>query len=726
MFFSSITAILEFGFSSQVDPLMDYETQRVVIIDDEQTTLLLLEHAIAPIAQVVTCSDSSQALDVISLSLPDLVLLDINMPGVSGFELCETLKASTHTAHIPVIFITSHNDIDNERNALTLGAIDFIPKPIDIELCRLRVNNHLVMAKQKRMLDNLNQAIEKEKQQLAVTLRSIADGVISTDANGLITFINPVAQRLTGYLEKDALGKPIDTVMDLRDVQTSDVMLNPALYALEVKRPVAMAYNTTLVSRHGEVFRVEDTASPIIDDQGNLVGSVIVFQDVSEAVEMAVRMTHITNHDQLTGLPNRVLLHDRLVQAISRSQLTKKSIALLIIDIDNFKYLNDSLGHRVGDSVIKSIAERLKTIVGNTATLARAGGDEFACLLPDVGTGFGADSIAMACLQAGREPIELNGTMHQLSISIGISLYPQDAVNAEEMMRHADTAMYRSKTKGKDTFSFFSKDLQHAMHRRVELEILLRKAIENNQVSIYVQPKYDFSGKNIVGAESLARLFDDEGKLVGPDEFIPLAEETGLIHQLGRQVLEKSCALVAKLNAKGQSLKLAVNVAAKQLENVHFAMEVEQVIFDAGIDAASIELEVTESALMQDFEQTKDMLNALSALGVSIALDDFGTGYSSLSYLRQFPLDVLKIDRSFVIDMDNEQQAFDIVSAIVHLAHSLDLSIVAEGIENEAQFNALRKLGCHYGQGYLMCKPIAVVDFETRFFESRANQEAAV
>jgi EAL domain-containing protein (putative c-di-GMP-specific phosphodiesterase class I) len=316
--------------------------------------------------------------------------------------------------------------------------------------------------------------------------------------------------------------------------------------------------------------------------------------------------------------------------------------------------------------------------------------------------------------------------MHQLSISIGISLYPQDAVNAEEMMRHADTAMYRSKTKGKDTFSFFSKDLQHAMHRRVELEILLRKAIENNQVSIYVQPKYDFSGKNIVGAESLARLFDDEGKLVGPDEFIPLAEETGLIHQLGRQVLEKSCALVAKLNAKGQSLKLAVNVAAKQLENVHFAMEVEQVIFDAGIDAASIELEVTESALMQDFEQTKDMLNALSALGVSIALDDFGTGYSSLSYLRQFPLDVLKIDRSFVIDMDNEQQAFDIVSAIVHLAHSLDLSIVAEGIENEAQFNALRKLGCHYGQGYLMCKPIAVVDFETRFFESRANQEAAV
>ena len=704
---------------------MECETHSVVIIDDEPTTLLLLEHAIAPIANVLVCEQSTHAQQLVKDKQPDLILLDINMPGMSGFELCERLKSSPETAHIPVIFITSHSDVDNERSALNLGAIDFISKPIDIERCQLRVNNHLLMAKQKRMLDSLNRAVEQEKQLLSVTLRSIADGVISTDASGLITFINPVAQRLTGYAEKEALGKPIDTVMNLRDVQTSEAMLNPALYALEVQRPVAMAYNTTLVSRHGDVFRVEDTASPIVDDQGNVLGAVIVFQDVSEAVEMAVRMTHITNHDHLTGLPNRVLLHDRLEQAISRSQLTKKSIALLIIDIDNFKYLNDSLGHREGDTVIKAIAERLKAIIGTSATLARAGGDEFACLLSDVGTGFGADSIAMACLQAGREPIELDGTMHQLSISIGISLFPQDAANAEEMMRHADTAMYRSKTKGKDTFSFFSKDLQHAMHRRVELEILLRKAIENDQVTIFVQPKYDFSGNDIVGAESLARLFDDHGNVVGPNEFIPLAEETGLIHQLGRQVLEKSCALVAKCNANGQTLKLAVNVAAKQLENAHFAMEVEQVIFEAGIDASSIELEVTESALMQDFEQTRDILNALSSLGVSIALDDFGTGYSSLSYLRQFPLDVLKIDRSFVIDMDEEQQAFDIVSAIVHLAHSLSLSIVAEGIENQAQFDVLQKLGCHYGQGYLMCKPLAVEDFETRFI-SASTQRAVI
>lgn len=298
-------------------------------------------------------------------------------------------------------------------------------------------------------------------------MKSIADGVISINAAGDITFINPVAQRLTGYSGESAIGRPIDEIMNLRDASSHEPLLNSALYALEVKRPVAMSYNATLVSRHKQIFRVEDSASPIIDDEGNIIGAVMVFQDVSEAVEMAVKMTHLTNHDQLTGLPNRVLLHDRVVQAIARSFTSKQSSALLLIDIDNFKYLNDSLGHQVGDYVISIIAKRLSNTLGQNATLARVGGDEFACLLSDLGSGFSADSIAMACLQAAREPIEIDRKSHQLSLSIGISLYPQDAVNAEEMMRHADSAMYRAKSKGKDTFSFFSKDLQHAMHHRV-------------------------------------------------------------------------------------------------------------------------------------------------------------------------------------------------------------------------------------------------------------------
>ena len=429
-------------------------------------------------------------------------------------------------------------------------------------------------------------------------------------------------------------------------------------------------------------------------------------------------MTHLTNHDQLTGLPNRVLLHDRVVQAIARSFTSKQSSALLLIDIDNFKYLNDSLGHQVGDYVISIIAKRLSNTLGQNATLARVGGDEFACLLSDLGSGFSADSIAMACLQAAREPIEIDRKSHQLSLSIGISLYPQDAVNAEEMMRHADSAMYRAKSKGKDTFSFFSNDLQHAIHHRVEMEIKLRQAIENNSLAIYLQPKYDFNNKEVAGAESLVRIVEENGNVIGPDEFIPLAEETGLIHQLGRQVLQKSCEFIARCNNEHQDAKVAVNVAAKQLANPGFADEVAEIIRLTGIEASSLELEVTESALMHDFEQTRDILMALTSLGVTIALDDFGTGYSSLSYLRQFPLHVLKIDRSFVIDMDKEQQAHDIVTAIVHLALSLDLTIVAEGIETQSHFNSLKALGCHFGQGYFMCRPVAMNDFFIQFISN--------
>lgn len=696
---------------------MGSETQKVVIIDDEPTTLLLLESAVESLAKTVTVSQSVQAFECVKLHRPDLVVLDISMPEVSGFEVCKQLKACPVTASIPVIFVTSHSDIENERIALSLGAIDFISKPVDLNLCRMRVSNHLTIQSQKSMLSAINTELEAEKKHLAITLESIADGVISINAAGDVTFINPVAQRLTGYSEKEAIGKPIDAVMNLRDAASNEPLLNPALYALEVLRHVAMSYNATLVSRQNKVFRVEDSASPIIDDEGRLLGAVMVFQDVSEAVEMAVKMTHVTNHDQLTGLPNRVLLHDRIVQAVSRCFTSKQSIALLLIDIDNFKYLNDSLGHQIGDFVISSIAKRLNKAVGQGGTLARVGGDEFACLLSDVGSGFSADSIAMACLQAGREPIEINGKSHRLSLSIGISLYPQDAVNAEEMMRHADSAMYRSKSLGKDTFSFFSKDLQHAMHHRVEMEIKLRHAIENNALAVFLQPKYDFDNKKVQGAESLVRMYDESGEVIGPDEFIPLAEETGLIHQLGKQVLQKSCEFVASCNERGQPLKIAVNVAAKQLANPGFAKEVEQIIKEAGIDASSIELEVTESALMHDFEQTRDILMELTSLGVTIALDDFGTGYSSLSYLRQFPLNVLKIDRSFVIDMDTEQQAHDIVTAIVHLALSLELKIVAEGIETQSHFNGLKALGCHLGQGYFMCRPMPMNDFFTKFID---------
>lgn len=697
---------------------MDMRAQKVLIVDDEPVNIVILESAVSSLANVISTSDSQEALHLVQIHKPDLIVLDISMPKRSGFDICRAIKADLGLREIPILFVTSFTDSENERKALALGAIDFIAKPIDIEICRMRVKNHLLMQRQKSQLSIYNERVLEEKEQLNITLNAIADGVIATDADGIVTFINPVAQRLTGFNEFEACGRMVDDIMELRDATTNAGVINPALYTMKVKRPVAMAFNVKLVSKQGKACRVEDTASPILDTQGNVKGAVVVFQDVSESVAMAVQMTHVTNHDQLTGLPNRVLLHDRIVQCINNSDKAQPSIALLLIDIDNFKYLNDTLGHKIGDSIILSISKRLQQACGPSATVARVGGDEFACLLTHV-SGLSVDGVAMNCLQSAREPIHIDGQYHQLSLSIGISLFPQDASSAEEMMRHSDTAMYRAKATGKDKFSFFSKDLQLAMRKRVEMEVKLRTALDNNSLAIFFQPKYDLNLNKVVGAESLVRLIDDDGSIVSPDEFIPLSEETGLIHRLGKQVLVKSCEFIAKCVEANKPFKIAVNVSAQQIANPSFAKEVGEVIVSTGIDPKLLELEVTESALMADFDQTRNMLLALSSLGLTLALDDFGTGYSSLSYLRQFPLNVLKIDRSFVKDMDNEPQALDIVTAIVRLANCLNMVLVAEGLETELQFHSLRQLGCEYGQGYYMCKPISEDEFTTRFLNQK-------
>lgn len=697
---------------------MDMRAQKVLIVDDEPVNIVILESAVSSLANVISTSDSQEALHLVQIHKPDLIILDISMPKRSGFDICRAIKADLGLREIPILFVTSFTDSENERKALALGAIDFIAKPIDIEICRMRVKNHLLMQRQKSQLSIYNERVLEEKEQLNITLNAIADGVIATDADGIVTFINPVAQRLTGFNEFEACGRMVDDIMELRDATTNAGVINPALYTMKVKRPVAMAFNVKLVSKQGKACRVEDTASPILDTQGNVKGAVLVFQDVSESVAMAVQMTHVTNHDQLTGLPNRVLLHDRIVQCINNSDKAQPSIALLLIDIDNFKYLNDALGHKIGDSIILSISKRLQQACGPSATVARVGGDEFACLLTHV-SGLSVDGVAMNCLQSAREPIHIDGQYHQLSLSIGISLFPQDASSAEEMMRHSDTAMYRAKATGKDKFSFFSKDLQLAMRKRVEMEVKLRTALDNNSLAIFFQPKYDLNLNKVVGAESLVRLIDEDGNITPPDEFIPLSEETGLIHRLGKQVLVKSCEFIAKCVEANKPFKIAVNVSAQQIANPSFAKEVGEVIVSTGIDPKLLELEVTESALMADFDQTRNMLLALSSLGLTLALDDFGTGYSSLSYLRQFPLNVLKIDRSFVKDMDNEPQALDIVTAIVRLANCLNMVLVAEGLETELQFHSLRQLGCEYGQGYYMCKPISEDEFTTRFLNQK-------
>ncbi|MBN4057743.1 EAL domain-containing protein [Pseudoalteromonas haloplanktis] len=679
----------------------------VLIIDDEEINTLQLEHALEDVGKITTSNNSSEAIQLIEKIKPDILVLDLEMPKVSGFDILEVIQKKSTLAHIRTVVITSHSDPAIEEKALSLGAIDFISKPLNLRLCRIRIENHIKIRSQEKILQQTQAELFAEKEQLRITLDSIADAVISTDKKANIVYMNPVAQRLTGWSQTAAKGRHIEEVMKLVDATTKASSINPLVVALNENRPVAMALNTQLISKQGIEHRVEDSAAPILDKNHNQCGAVMVFQDVSEALAMSMQMTYLSHHDQLTSLPNRVLLHDRLTQGIARAEFNDSKLSLMLLDLDKFKFINDALGHHVGDEIIAHIGHTLDLFACNDITVARVGGDEFALVVPHSANSLSLEPLVNQVLNVISKPFRSGGEQHVLTASLGISVYPDDASSVEEMLRHADSAMYKAKNESANSYFYFSDDLQIEMNRRLEVGNKLRKALDEDDLDVHYQPKYDLNTDTLIGVESLVRLKDGQGGFISPVHFIEYAEETGLIFRLGEQVLEKSCIAAKNWLDKGLPIKVAVNISAKQFTDTKLVDTVAEILERTQLPSRYLELEVTESALIENFDYTVSQLKLISSMGVSIALDDFGTGYSSLSYLRLFPLDILKIDQSFVHDMLNDEQALNIVTTIIELAHSLKLQIVAEGIETLQQKERLQELGCQIGQGYLLSKPLS-------------------
>lgn len=683
----------------------------VIVADDDEISLMIFQSTLGEICNVVCTSDPLEVMQLCCTHMPSLILLDIEMPEMSGFELCAKLKSCLVTKDIPIIFCTSHTTVEFEQEALANGAVDFIPKPLHSGILALRVMNHLKIINQAQELKVTNYKLHADKEQLHVTLSSIGDAVIATNQDLNVTFMNPTAEKLTGWNSNEAEGRYIEEIMQLYDASSGHKMLNPLSVALREKRSVGMPLNAKLLGKTGAEYRVEDSASPIIDSNGKMIGGVIVFQDVTDAMTMATQMSHLANHDQLTGLPNRMLLHDRMQLSIAESSVNKEQVAILLIDIDNFKNLNDTLGHDAGDAIINHVARKLEEIAPVNTTVSRVGGDEFVILLSDIHYLTHAEKVAKDILKIANEQMLIQDKPVHLSMSIGISVFPHDASNPEELMRHADTAMYKVKGEGKNNYAYYSPYLTDELTGRVKLEELLRNVIEKNQVKVFFQPKIDMLSKRIVGAEALARIVDKEEKLIPPDEFIPVAEETGMIIKLGEQILLKSCQCAKNWLKEGQPCKVAVNIAAAQFNNSNFCYTVETILKQCDLPPHLLELEITESAIIDDFMMAQETLAKMKKMGVSVALDDFGTGYSSLSYLRSFELDVLKIDKSFVKDAIDDPQATNIVKAIITLAQSLHLELVCEGVETIQHEDLMKKLGCSHAQGYLYSRPIDAQNF---------------
>jgi diguanylate cyclase (GGDEF)-like protein/PAS domain S-box-containing protein len=556
------------------------------------------------------------------------------------------------------------------------------------------------------------EALFEEKERAQVTLNSIGDAVLTTDLLGNITYLNLVAEKMTGWSREDARGRPLAEVFMIIDGATRLPSVNPALRALEEDRIMGLSADCVLIRRDGFESAIEDSVAPIHNRDGQVTGAVIVFRDVSQSRSMATKMAHLAQHDFLTDLPNRALLTERLTQAIGLAQRHGNQVGLLFIDLDDFKHVNDSLGHAIGDQLLQSVAVRLKSRVRSTDMVCRQGGDEFVILLPEIAHAQDAGLVAETLLAAFTSPHSIDGQELHLTLSIGISVYPDDADNVDGVMQNADTAMFHAKANGRNNYQFFKAEMNIRAVRRLAVEGNLRRALQEGEFVLHYQPQIDLETGAMVGAEALIRWQDPDLGLVYPEQFVPIAEECGLIVPIGHWVLREACRQVKAWQDTGLSaVPVSVNISALEFKQKGFIDSVAMVLLETGLASDFLELELTETILMQDAASSASVLHALKSIGVRLAIDDFGTGYSSLSYLKRFPIDTLKIDQSFVRDITTNSDDATIVTAVIGMGKNLNQRVIAEGVETLDQLVFLKDQHCDEGQGFHFSRSLSAGEF---------------
>jgi diguanylate cyclase (GGDEF)-like protein/PAS domain S-box-containing protein len=627
----------------------------------------------------------------------------LSLPDSQGIETFDKLFSAA--PDVPILVLGNGNEA-LAKEAVGRGAQDYL------------LAGHIDSYSLPRALRNaierkaVEDALYVEKERAVVTLNSIGDAVLCTDISGNITYLNLVAETMTGWQREAATGKPLAEVFRIVDGATRETSRNPMEMAVEQNRTVGLTVNCVLIRRDGFESAIEDSAAPIHDRAGRITGAVIVFHDVSAARAMSVQMTHSAQHDLLTSLPNRLLLNDRITQAIALARRQNKPTAVIFLDLDRFKYINDSLGHAIGDELLQSVSKRLLANVRASDTVSRQGGDEFVILLSEITHLGDAATSARKILLSLNAPHSIRGQDLRIDGSIGISVYPEDGQDAETLIKNADTAMYHAKESGRNNFQFFKAEMNLKAVERQSLESSLRCALEREEFLLHYQPKVNLDTGEITGVEALIRWQQPDRGLLQPAQFVPIAEDCGLIVQIGRWVLREACRQARAWQKAGLPLlPIAVNVSAVEFRDEGFVGGVRAILSETGLEARYLELELTEGVLMEHAESTAAVLQELKTMGVHLAVDDFGTGYSSLSYLQQFPIDVLKIDQSFVHRITGDPDDSQIVSAIISMGKSLKHLVVAEGIETQEQSAFLQAQHCAEGQGYLFSRPLAAAQF---------------
>ncbi|MFO1346583.1 MAG: EAL domain-containing protein [Rhodocyclaceae bacterium] len=552
---------------------------------------------------------------------------------------------------------------------------------------------------------------DEQLRQLSRALESSSNGVMITSSIQLdhpIVYVNPAFERITGYSPAEVIGQSGRFLV--RDDLAQKGLNEIRACLREHREGQAVLRN---YRKDGELFWNELSIAPVRDESGHVTTHFVsIINDVTERITYEQQLEYHATHDTLTGLVNRNLLNDRIDQAILQAKHSERLVGVMLLDLDRFKLINDGFGHIPADNLLKAVATRLAHCVRDTDTVARLGGDEFVVVLGGIDDADSVASVAAKIMRNLTLPLSIEGKEVFVTASVGIAMYPRDGDHGENLLRNADVAMYRVKEHGRNNFRFYAPEMSHMALDRLDMEGNLRRALERDEITVFFQPIVSLASGRIVGAEALVRWNHPRIGMIHPPEFIPLAEETGLIIPLGERVLRLACQQIAAWQtASLPPLKVSLNISARQFRQENLPELLQRVLAETGIAAEALEFELTESMVMHDVENAIAMLRELKQIGVTLALDDFGTGYSSLAYLKRFPIDVLKIDRSFVRDIDREADDAAIAHAVIAMAHSLGLQVTAEGVENEAQLALLRQYGCNDFQGYLFSRPVPAEEF---------------
>ncbi|HEX8889270.1 MAG TPA: EAL domain-containing protein [Pyrinomonadaceae bacterium] len=696
---------------------------RLLIADDDEQIREVLHELLSDSYECSEVCSGEEALEAVGRKSFDLVLSDIMMGGITGLEMLpQVLKLSPDTV---VIMISGEQNIESAIEALRAGAFDYITKPFDlqhVEAAVKRALEHQELRRAKRYYENFLEEVVKQRtadldkanQTLRVLIEASPLAIFVVDAKANVLMWNPAAEQTFGWTASEVLNKPVPIIPEERRASFEKS------FADTLSGKTTANYETVRRRKNGSLVDVNVWTTRLLDPDGEVSGVMAIVADISDRKQAEEKIHYLAYHDTLTGLPNRVSFEERLTEALTRGESSGQPLAVMFLSLDRFKKFNDTLGHMVGDQLLRSVSERLSASMREGDAMARFASDEFAFLLTRIKDADDAAETAHNFQRILDTPFTVDGQELYVTASIGIGLYPHDAVDAQNLLKNAGAALYRAKQHGGSNFQFYTADMNERALQRLSLENKLRWALERNEFKVYYQPQVSVDTGQIVGMEALVRWQHPEMGLVSPSEFIPLAEDTGLISSIGEWVLRTACAQTRAWHDFGFSnLRVAVNLSPRQFQQPDLLRMIANHLKETGLDASSLELEVTEGSVMKSTESAINTLRELKAMGIKISIDDFGAGYSSLTYLKNLPIDALKIDQSFVREMSTDPNDAAIVMAIIQLAHSLKLRVTAEGVENEDQLRFLRLLRCDDMQGYLFCRPLPVEGFEQLLLEGR-------